>query len=159
MKPNMMTHIIKYICAFVLAALSLSAHAGKVIVHNQAHYLVSFEIESSYGKQIYHSGNFGLGETREKEYKFGNRLRLNWNLRLFVWYSQEIFTFDQSDLDYELFFWGDIGHPKLGIREWRASNPPRIIRARIDRHHEECRDFSCVGLFLYESDWWDGYKP
>ena len=162
----MMIHIIKFICAFVLAVLPLSANAVKIIVHNQAHYLVSFEIQSlDWKTQIYHSGNFGIGQTREIDIgsiESYSHLVVNWlpGLPGLIWQSQNDPTHNikwQPDSIYEIFFWGDVFNPKLGAREQVGENP-QSTWAYIYR--QECYGYGLDTTCCWKEDgvWKDGMR-
>lgn len=150
MQPTM-SHGIKFLCILALAILSSSADAAppRLIVHNQAHYYVSFEVTTyTYsGKTYYHSGNFGIGQTREIEVSglYSIKIGLNW-LPGFKWQSDDWIYYTHFDADetLEVFFWGDVTNPRLGMR----LSPPQNWYPATTYHQ------ACQGDWPVPHCWW-----
>jgi len=97
---------IKSIVALALLALTVPATAGKVIVHNQAHYLVSFTVRGLVDQD---SGVFPIGQSRTME-NISGTLELNW-LPGFWWRQFENAARIKADGTIEVTFLGDIFKP------------------------------------------------
>jgi len=119
-----MTLFNKSLGAFILAALTLPANAVNVTVHNQGHYLVSFEVNDR------HSGNFGVGQSRTMENASGT-IRINWLPYGFSWCSTTEMTTPKigkrwalqvGKNDVEIFFQGDIFAPHLRLNGFDPIN-------------------------------------
>ncbi|MDO9105452.1 MAG: hypothetical protein Q7U57_10875 [Methylovulum sp.] len=126
-----MTLFNKSLGALVLAALSLPANAVNVTVHNQAHYLVSFEVNGR------HSGNFSIGQSRTMDNASGT-IRINWLVNGFIWCSTTEVSVQKVELqvgeqNVEIFFQGDVFTPHLRLRGFDIA---RYFGGSINLNHD-----------------------
>ncbi|TAN66332.1 MAG: hypothetical protein EPN17_14050 [Methylobacter sp.] len=102
---------IKSIFAVTLLTFTMTATAGTVTVHNQAHYLVGFKVWGL-GQD---SGVFPIGQSRTME-NISGTLELNW-LPGFGWRQFENAAQIKADGTMEVTFFGDIFNPTVKIND------------------------------------------